>query len=288
MSRVIPIALATMDAAGTATIAHALRVERTDGVVLGIVSTDQPITVDGLTYLPGFELSDLVSSSGLAVDNMDLTVIADDDKLLARDLETGRWNNARFTLFRCNYLSPADTVDVLKRGTTGIATVNRSSYTLEFRGLGQALQQALGGVVSKTCRARFCDFPHPVPGAICGLLAADFTVTGTIDAAASAYECTDAARAEAGDWFGDGVFTFTSGINTGRSVKVKSFADGIFTFSLPFPDAPSIGDTYSAIAGCRLRRSEDCCDKFDNVLNFQGEPDLPGPDALSTTPTPNV
>ncbi len=288
MSRVIPIALAAMDAAGTATIVYALRVERSDGVVIGIVSGDQPILVTGLAYLPGLELSDLVTSSGLAVDNMDLTVLADDDKVLARDLETGRWNNAKFTLFRCNVRSPANTVDVLKRGTTGISTVNRTSYTLEFRGLGQALQQALGGVVNKTCRARLADFPHPVPGAVCGVVAADFTVTGTIDAAVSAYECSDAARTEDDDWFGDGVLTFTSGINAGRSAKVKSFADGVFTFSLPFPDVPSIGDAYSAIAGCRLRLAEDCRDKFDNVLNFQGEPHLPGPDALSTTPTPNV
>ncbi len=42
-----------------------------------------------------------------------------------------------------------------------------------------------------------------------------------------------------------------------------------------------VGDTFDVIAGCRKRLTEDCKVKFNNVLNFQGEPHLPGIDRLT-------
>jgi uncharacterized phage protein (TIGR02218 family) len=54
----------------------------------------------------------------------------------------------------------------------------------------------------------------------------------------------------------------------------------VFTLSLPMLSAISAGHTFSVIAGCQ-KRLEDCRDKFSNVLNFQGEPHLPGIDQLT-------
>jgi len=42
------------------------------------------------------------------------------------------------------------------------------------------------------------------------------------------------------------------------------------------------------VAGCRKRLDEDCRLKFDNVLNFQGEPHRPTVDAITETPEPNA
>jgi hypothetical protein len=49
-----------------------------------------------------------------------------------------------------------------------------------------------------------------------------------------------------------------------------------------------VGDTYSVHAGCRKRLAEDCLAKFDNVLNFQGEPHRPTVDDLTASPEPNA
>ena len=57
---------------------------------------------------------------------------------------------------------------------------------------------------------------------------------------------------------------------------------------IPFVWDVQIGDTYEVIAGCTKRRSEDCRDKFDNVPNFQGEPDRPGVDQLTASPVPEA
>jgi uncharacterized phage protein (TIGR02218 family) len=288
MSRTIPIAIAMQDAAGTSTICHAMKIERSDGVSLGFIETDVPLEIDGIFYQPGFDLSSLVSNANLAVDNLDVTVLPDGDADLESDIRTGLWNSAAVTLFRVNYRDPGAGIDIIKRGTTGQATLSRSSYKIEFRSLGQALQQPVGVITSKTCRARFADFPRPVPDALCGLSPSDWTVGGSIDSVVGTKTVADSSRTEDADWFANGIFTFTSGQNAGRTFKVKAFADGIFTFAQALPLPAEIGDSYTAIAGCGKRRMEDCHDRFENVVNFQGEPDMPGVDAITASPDPNV
>jgi uncharacterized phage protein (TIGR02218 family) len=108
-----------------------------------------------------------------------------------------------------------------------------------------------------------------------------YTATGTVTSVASKQEFTETPRAEPPDYYGEGLITFTSGLNAGLSQKIKTFLTGTFVLSLPMIQAIGVGDTYIVIAGCRKRATEDCAAKFDNILNFQGEPHLPGIDALT-------
>jgi uncharacterized phage protein (TIGR02218 family) len=150
----------------------------------------------------------------------------------------------------------------------------------ELLTLRQILQQPVGSVVQPTCRYRLGS--TAMPDGLCMIDLDDWTVTGTVDSAASTYEFTDAARAEADDWFAEGVITWTSGLNAGLSQKVRaSTAAGVISLSLPMVQAIQTGDTYSMHAGCLKRHLEDCRDKFDNILNFGGEPHLPGQDRLT-------
>lgn len=86
-------------------------------------------------------------------------------------------------------------------------------------------------------------------------------------------------------YFDNGVFTWTSGPNNGFSIEVHSYVPGQITFVLPigFPSigkaAPQVGDTYSLHAGCDYSMAT-CRDRFNNIVNFRGEPYLPGTDKL--------
>jgi uncharacterized phage protein (TIGR02218 family) len=241
--------------------------------VVGFTTSDQVVTVAGVDYIPGFDISGLASTESLSVDNLELTILPD-DLLPETDLLAGYWNNAAFEVFECNASAPADGVNVIKRGTTGEVQIRRGKYVVEFRSLAQALQQTQGIVTNKTCRARLGD-------AKCTKDLTAFTVTGTLTTVTSSSVFGDSARAEADDYFAEGLITFTDGPAVGLSQKVKAFATGGFTLSLPLGYTPEVGDAYTAIAGCAKRLEEDCRDKFDNVVNFQGEPHLPGIDALT-------
>ena len=281
--KTIPIALEPQYSSGSSTLCHCLRIERADGAVIAATSLDADIEVDGVTYsgVNGLDVSALVFQVGLAVNNLELTVIPDDTgDITEADLLTGLWDNARFELFEVNYLDPTDGKNVLLQGVMGEVSIARGAYTVEMRALSQFLNQPIGIVTSKTCRAILGD-------AACTVDLEPFTVTGTLTASASRQVVTDSARAEVDEWFAEGTFTPTSGANVGYSRRVKSYAADAFTFDLPFPYEFEAGDTYTAIAGCR-KRLEDCRDKFDNVLNMQAEPHGLGIDVITATPEPDA
>lgn len=283
--KVIPIALAGRYASPARSIATFLKVTRSDGEDFGWNSTNVPLTVDGLVYEPGLEITNLAMASGLGVNNLEITVLPDDDggTVTRADLLTGVWDNARFDMFEANYRSLGDGVNTLLRGVSGEVTVNRGSFIVEMRGLSQFLNQPIGIVMSKTCRARLGD-------AACTVDLGPFTATGTLTGITSRRVVTDSARTEADDWFTEGIFRATSGANATPieyERRVRVYGSDTFEFDLPFPYDFEAGDTYEVIAGCR-KRLEDCRDKFDNVLNFQGEPHGRGLDVLTASPRADV
>jgi len=273
--KTLPTDLANHIAGGTTTLADLLKITRTDAQVFAFTSATEDVTIDGTVYsaATGLAISSIESAAGLAVDNLELSTLDDGSTFSRADVLSGRWRNAAFTISRYNWANPSDGVEVRMAGTIGDVYLKRGQVVAELRGLQQALQQPVGSVSSKTCRARLGD-------ALCTVNLATLTVTGSVTAVASAQQFTDSTQAQADDYFAEGVLTWTSGPNNGLTVKVKSFAAGVFTLSLPMISAIAIGHTFSVIAGCQKRLS-DCADKFNNVLNFQGEPHLPGIDALT-------
>jgi uncharacterized phage protein (TIGR02218 family) len=73
--------------------------------------------------------------------------------------------------------------------------------------------------------------------------------------------------------------------NTGLSMEIKSWSlvsKRVMLFlSMPFDISP--GDAVALRAGCGKSLGV-CRDTFDNVLNFRGEPFVPGNDLLFRTP----
>lgn len=270
----VPALLAAHYLLKTTTLAIGISITRTDNAVFGLTSADITQTISGVTHIPGLQVKNLDIAAGLAVDNLELRLLDDTSLITRADALSGIWRNASFTMFEYNYVTPTDGINTLIKGRFGEVTLGNGEIVVELRGLQQALQQSVGSVSSKTCRARLGD-------AACTKPLGPLTVTGTLTAVNGKQIFTDTARTEADDWFAEGIFTFTSGPCAGLSQKVKTYAADTFTLSLPMILQPAVGNTYSVVAGCRKRLLEDCITKFGNVLNFQGEPHLPGMDALT-------
>lgn len=282
-------ALAAAYARQTTTMAAFLWVLRRDGVIEAFTSADISVvvptqtmggyTLNGATYLQasGLGITSLVAQANSAVDNLEITVPPDEESYPQVEILAGRWDNAAFVLFEADYTNPGGGINILKRGTCGEADLTRISNTFEFRGLKQAWQQPLGAVTSKTCRARLGD-------ADCTVDLGPWTHTYTSTAVGGAHSITFAAATEVADYYGEGTITGVDGPNEGFRQKIKAFAAGVVTLSLPMPYAVTPGDSFTLVAGCRKRLMEDCKAKFSNVLNFQGEPDVPGNDILTADP----
>ncbi len=54
------------------------------------------------------------------------------------------------------------------------------------------------------------------------------------------------------------------------------------TLALPMPYPVSLGDTYSLVKGCD-KTIQTCFATFNNVVNFRGEPNVPGLDSMLET-----
>lgn len=78
------------------------------------------------------------------------------------------------------------------------------------------------------------------------------------------------------NWVQFGVMTWLTGPNKGRKIECASFtAPDQFVSILPQPYKPSVGEKFMVHTGCDKNRTT-CQAKFANILNFRGEPDVPG------------
>jgi uncharacterized phage protein (TIGR02218 family) len=285
--RSIPANLVTHLALGTTTLADAILIERQDGTEFGFTTHDIDDEVDGVTYVgdPGLFVKEIATTSGMEVGNLEISTLNDGSIFPLSDVLGGLWKNADFFLFRYNFDAPEDGVIPLLAGKFGQLRVRETMVVVELNDLRRYLQHPVGAASSKTCRWRFGSTTR-ANGGLCHVALGPITVTGTLTGATSNRVFRDSSRTEDADYFGNGLLTFTSGPNAGQQVMIKEYAaDGTFTLALPLWGTVASGHTYSAIPGCRKRRTEDCVSKWDNVLNFGGEPDRKGINNLLKPPT---
>lgn len=274
-------ALAAHYASGSTTLAHGLRIERKDGQVFAFTSADSDALIAGVHYRagPGLAISSLASTAGFAVDNLELTVFPDATVLTREGFIAGLWKGARYELFEYNWAAPGDGLNIIKRGWLGETKLGDVTVTVELRSLRQALQQEVGEYTSKTCRNRLGD-------ARCKVDLAPLTSVRAVATSADRYTVTLTGGVLADDYYGEGTLAFLTGANAGVERKVRSYVGGVLTLATPAPFGIGLGDQVRVVAGCRKRRSEDCRDRYANVLNMLAEPDTPGIDALTAYPTP--
>lgn len=261
------------------TLASCWKVTRRDGEVLGFTDHDSDLLVAGISYAAasGFTPSAIDSSARLNVDNMELQGLLSADYIREADILAGKYDYAKVEVFWVNYQDVSQGILRQRIGWIGEVRVQGQQFVAELRGFSQALAGQVGSHYTPVCRANFAD-------ARCKLSAASYTVSGAVSSASSAarHQFTDTSRSEDANHFAFGNVTFTSGSNAGLSMEVKAFADGCFTLVLPMPFVIEIGDAYTAIAGCD-KRFETCSGRFDNALNFRGEPHVAGTDKLLET-----
>jgi uncharacterized phage protein (TIGR02218 family) len=157
---------------------------------------------------------------------------------------------------------------------------------MELRNLFQYIQQDVGDCYSPFCRATLGAGQCYDNGN--GVDLADYTCTGTVETVTDQKTiiCTDISPAlPETDYFTYGVLTWTSGGNNGKRAQVRThtYDTGDHTIELEHAMLYTIeiGDSFSVSAGCDHEISGDCLSRFDNVVNFQGEPYVPGRGVLT-------
>lgn len=84
-------------------------------------------------------------------------------------------------------------------------------------------------------------------------------------------------------YYDGGLLYWETGRNAGRFTEIRDQNSGRITTFVRMVFTPQVGDRFVIYPGCDKTLST-CKDKFDNVLNFRGEPHVPGQDKFLSFP----
>jgi len=270
-------ALAAHLAGEVTTLATCWRLERADGWVRGFTDHDRELVVDGLTYVAstGFLPSAIKTASDLSVDNLDVDGFLDDAALKAEDLIAGLFDGARIEVFIVNWADLGQGRLLLRKGFLGEIKRADQRFSAEIRGLSNRLQQTAGKLYSRLCRV---DLGSSECGVALGPRTDTYAVTQVIAA-----DTVRIVTARATGFFTFGKATFTTGANAGAVNEVLLHDGQTIRLFVPMPRPIVVGDQIVLVAGCD-KTPETCNAKFANILNFRGEPHIPGNDKVFSYP----
>ncbi len=256
------------------TLATCWKVVRSDGETFGYTGHDVDITYDGVTYVAGTGISPsaIKTSGSAAVDNLDITGLLNASGVTDADIIAKKYDNAEIYIFLVNYNDLTMGDIKLARGRIGEIEVQDNVFTAEFRSLGQYLQHKVGERFSAKCRADLGDTQ-------CGVTLASYTDSAAVTSVTDRANFGASALIEADGYYNYGKLTWTGGNNNGYVMEVKVYTTGVIELLQKMPYEIQVGDAFDVSAGCDKSAST-CANTYSNIVNFRGEPFLPGADEV--------
>jgi len=252
------------------------RLERRDGVTIGLTSHDRPFAAHGLAYAPapGIIPGAILRRGDGAAELTDIGGALSAAAINAADLQAGRWDGATLLLHLTEWTEPGALWLELARGDLGSVEQDGASYSVSLRSVaGALLERQAAPLTSPTCRARFGD-------AACRV---DLRGHQRIVAVDEVVEDRVACAGLTDSVYPFGQVRWLQGANAGLvQMIVDQDGDDLFLSDVP-PVAIAPGTRALLTAGCDKRLAT-CSERFGNAVNFRGEAHLPGMDLLTRYP----
>ena len=251
------------------------RLDRRDGVTIGLTSHDRALDAQGLTYqpAPGITPSAILRGGDTSADVTEVAGALSSAAISESDLDAGRWDGASATLRLTEWTDPGTLWLELARGTLGSVSKTGDGYSVALKGLGDLLSRAVAPTTSPTCRARLGDRD-------CGVDMRPRRIVAPLveaDGDRVRFDGLDAGL------YGFGELRWLTGLCAGiRQMIVDQDGDDLFLDEPP-PLAVAPGMLALLTQGCDKRLAT-CSGRFANAVNFRGEPFLPGMDLLTRYP----
>lgn len=254
------------------TLATCWKVTRTDGVEFYFTDHDRDITFDGDVYKAdsGYRRSAVANDASLAVDNLDIEGVFDDDDIKEEELRAGLFNYAEIEIFLVNWRDLSQGQMKMRKGNLGEVTLTTQGiFRAELRGLTQRLSQNIGELYQPECRADVGDSRCKVPiqpelrnndtGYSVGdmvRVATDTGATGQAQYENRIYECTTAGTSNSseptfdttvGNTTSDGTVTWTAREAWQRHGVVDTVTDRrTFTLTVGFDESRAVDDWFNS------------------------------------------
>jgi uncharacterized phage protein (TIGR02218 family) len=280
--RVLPAGLQAHLDAGVTTLCHCWRLTLASGETLGFTDHDRALTFDGTVFeaQAGFTGSEIESSLGLSVDNLEATGALESGRLDGTRIRNGDFDHATLELWRVNWSDVTQRL-LMRKGHLGEVTYGSGVFTAEVRGLAHMLNQPRGRLYQFGCDADLGDVRCGVNTTL-----ASFRGTGTVSQI-DGETITLNGLSFSDDWFTRGKATWLTGLGAGKTLGIRRHRNVAGIARISFWQKPAfaiaIGNQVQVTAGCDKQFST-CKAKFNNATNFRGFPQMPGNDFVTAFP----
>ncbi|MBQ4875408.1 MAG: DUF2163 domain-containing protein [Rickettsiaceae bacterium H1] len=253
------------------TLKTCLKISLTDNSVIAVTDCDCNLIIEGIEYFAGnsFEYGNIKNSSSLDVDNLRIKSFISSNVITESDILAGKYDRARVEIFQINYENLTQEKNILKFGIITEIKIIDNQFIAEISDFSKKTEQQITDTFSPYCRAKFCDH-------LCKLDINNFMHRGLVSkVTVPNKKFVDISLSQAQNYYRYGVVKFLSGKNKNHSFEVKQSSVNEIELFFSTPYEIKFGDCYTVFAGCD-KLFTTCADKFSNVVNFRGEPHIPG------------
>jgi uncharacterized phage protein (TIGR02218 family) len=252
------------------------------GAILYYTDGDGPLVYGGNTFICNAPLVSRDRTKlvvGVQADSVNVTMQVSPANLISgipfsQFAVNGGFDGATMKIDRCYMATYGDTSAGIVNIFTGMVIDVAPSRTEIVLQVGSNLQ-LLNIAMPRNVFSPGCS--HSVYDTGCGAIKASFGAAGSATSG-STISVINCGLTQASGWFDNGTITFGSGANAGVQRTIKSYTTGVITLALPLAVAPTIGDTFTAYAGCD-KSKDTCISKFNRLVSFRGFPYVPIPES---------
>ena len=261
------------------TIAICFKVTLANGAVMGFADHAHNLKIKDICYSASFGMSSsaIESSASMNSDTLSISCILNSDCINKNDILNGMYDGAYVEIFAINYLQPDIGDIVLKTGFINEITIKNNKFDAEIRSLAQNFSTSICRVYSPTCRAKFAD-------ASCAIDKQKYAIKAKVLKALDRFRLRIKLMDKAPE------LLLSIGevriVQDHRAFAIRSFnaADGVVTLLEAVPSCIKPNNKISIYPGCD-KHLRTCSDVYGNILNFRGEPHVPGVDEVYKTAT---
>ena len=248
------------------------RLERADGAGIALTSHDQRLARDGIVFepAPGMMPASIRRGLGLEPDEGEVAGALSSEALDEQDLALGRWDGATLQLTAVDWADPVGAPIQLLGGEIGSVTIDGDGFTADLRGAAAKLEEPVCPATSAECRASFGDKRCRVD--LAGRIVRA-TVVAAVDGSLTLDQTFDSR-------FVFGRLRFMSGASCGLTSAILAVSGATVQLRDLPRGAVEVGCRVELREGCDKTLAT-CVTRFDNAVNFRGEPHLPGNDLLT-------
>lgn len=239
--------------------------------VLSFTEFSEDIEFDGTVY-KSFDISNKKYSnfSDIMTDDTEIIAVIDDDSIKKEFILSNDFDNAEIEIFFVNVEHLDYGSVILTSGFIDSVSMVENKVYFNINGKLGLLEKTIGDTYSPLCRAKFCDKK-------CSLNIANYRFSGKVTNVIEDtvfYTNDPIIKSKEKDYFKYGYLEFISGENIGRTIEIKQSESGDITISASLARKIKVDDEFNIFTGCD-KKFETCCEKFNNAVNFRGEPNLP-------------